>query len=404
MRQVGAHVHTVDSFQGSEASVVLLSFVRSGLKTGFLEAAERLNVALTRAKDLLVVFANVEGLLGLKRGALDKWGRGEQASQMGQQMDPTGSLKLPNGLETTTSGSGDGSAQGDKKMVSMLLNDLLRRAKQGEGSEVALVSAEEWENIVRGSGRKSSRDTGGFSRDSFWQADRWAGAKGMPNNFYPQHRGKGMSNYPQNRTPGGWFNAAALAAPRERSRNRSSQPRINNYDHNLRGGEQDRQGGLRSDPPAQVASDNNSLRDENQRNDPLDVEIERPYEHRHAGLSNNVGRDQDLRRHGGNSGMNNAGRGSDRDFRAHRSYDDQRSHNDGRDDLRRDNRGRDRHRDDRRDDNRDDRDRRHDNRKNRRDSRDDRRRSRSRNYRHGGRNHRDHDRGGSSGYGRGGRK
>mmetsp|Transcript_17489 Transcript_17489/g.23585 ORF Transcript_17489/g.23585 Transcript_17489/m.23585 type:complete len:501 (-) Transcript_17489:218-1720(-) len=49
--------HTVDSFQGSEASVVVLSLVRSNQdgRVGFLDEPRRLNVALTRAKDLCIV-------------------------------------------------------------------------------------------------------------------------------------------------------------------------------------------------------------------------------------------------------------------------------------------------------------------------------------------------------------
>lgn len=46
-------VHTVDSMQGSEADVVILSFVRSTRKCGFLADPRRLNVALTRAKSNL---------------------------------------------------------------------------------------------------------------------------------------------------------------------------------------------------------------------------------------------------------------------------------------------------------------------------------------------------------------
>jgi hypothetical protein len=53
-------VHTVDSFQGSEASVVLLSLVRSNKSgdVGFLSDARRLNVAVTRAQDLLLIFGD----------------------------------------------------------------------------------------------------------------------------------------------------------------------------------------------------------------------------------------------------------------------------------------------------------------------------------------------------------
>ena len=53
-------VMTVDSFQGSEADIVFLSFVRSNLKSkiGFLNDPQRLNVALTRAKFILLIFGS----------------------------------------------------------------------------------------------------------------------------------------------------------------------------------------------------------------------------------------------------------------------------------------------------------------------------------------------------------
>ena len=47
----------VDSFQGQEADIVLLSFVRSK-KVGFLDSRNRLNVALSRAKYYQVLFGN----------------------------------------------------------------------------------------------------------------------------------------------------------------------------------------------------------------------------------------------------------------------------------------------------------------------------------------------------------
>ncbi|CAK0874866.1 unnamed protein product, partial [Prorocentrum cordatum] len=61
-------VHTVDSFQGSEADVVLLSFVRANRerRLGFLSEFRRLNVALTRARRALLVFANVDCLAPVK--------------------------------------------------------------------------------------------------------------------------------------------------------------------------------------------------------------------------------------------------------------------------------------------------------------------------------------------------
>lgn len=48
---------TVDSFQGHEADLVLLSFVKSGTP-GFLNSPNRLNVALTRARYQLVLFGH----------------------------------------------------------------------------------------------------------------------------------------------------------------------------------------------------------------------------------------------------------------------------------------------------------------------------------------------------------
>ena len=57
-------VCTVDSIQGSEAEVVILSFVRSNQRNsvGFLSDYRRLNVALTRAKFALVMIGNLDTL------------------------------------------------------------------------------------------------------------------------------------------------------------------------------------------------------------------------------------------------------------------------------------------------------------------------------------------------------
>jgi superfamily I DNA and/or RNA helicase len=50
---------TVDRFQGHEADLLLLSFVRGGSKkrgaVGFLNSPNRLNVALTRARYQIVI-------------------------------------------------------------------------------------------------------------------------------------------------------------------------------------------------------------------------------------------------------------------------------------------------------------------------------------------------------------
>jgi senataxin len=59
-------VHSVDSFQGSEADCVLVSFVRSNAaqRVGFLKDFQRLNVALTRAKHLLLAVGDAATLGG----------------------------------------------------------------------------------------------------------------------------------------------------------------------------------------------------------------------------------------------------------------------------------------------------------------------------------------------------
>ena len=59
-------VSTVDSSQGCEADIVILSFVRgtSG-HIGFLKDDRRLNVALTRAKSQLICIGNLDAIVGL---------------------------------------------------------------------------------------------------------------------------------------------------------------------------------------------------------------------------------------------------------------------------------------------------------------------------------------------------
>jgi len=73
VRSNGAFVGTVDSFQGSEADVVILSLVRNNSRTGggalgFLRDRRRMNVALSRAKSQLIIVGSLAFLREAVRG------------------------------------------------------------------------------------------------------------------------------------------------------------------------------------------------------------------------------------------------------------------------------------------------------------------------------------------------
>ena len=51
-------VKNIDSFQGREKEIIVVSLVRTGRKLGFITSGQRLNVALTRARRGLVVMGN----------------------------------------------------------------------------------------------------------------------------------------------------------------------------------------------------------------------------------------------------------------------------------------------------------------------------------------------------------
>jgi superfamily I DNA and/or RNA helicase len=60
-------IATVDSSQGCEADIVIVSFVRSyrqnqDIRAGFLTDNRRMNVALTRARFQLICIGNIEAL------------------------------------------------------------------------------------------------------------------------------------------------------------------------------------------------------------------------------------------------------------------------------------------------------------------------------------------------------
>ncbi|MCX7999776.1 MAG: AAA domain-containing protein, partial [Leptospiraceae bacterium] len=65
LNNLNLEINTIDSFQGSERDVVFLSLVRSNERKeiGFLNEFRRMNVAMTRAKEELVIIGDSETLL-----------------------------------------------------------------------------------------------------------------------------------------------------------------------------------------------------------------------------------------------------------------------------------------------------------------------------------------------------
>jgi helicase required for RNAi-mediated heterochromatin assembly 1 len=98
------NVHTVDSFQGEENDVILLSLVRSNtyLGVGFLESQNRLVVALSRARRGLYLFGNVVTLIGDESskdsitgvGRVPLWGPLTHYMIKQKQLDIDGGLPL----------------------------------------------------------------------------------------------------------------------------------------------------------------------------------------------------------------------------------------------------------------------------------------------------------------------
>ena len=84
VREAVGFVGTVDSFQGSEADIVIVSMVRNNPMTGrsglgFLSDPRRMNVLLSRAKSKLVIVGSLRFLKEAVRG-LNPAGEGEDLS------------------------------------------------------------------------------------------------------------------------------------------------------------------------------------------------------------------------------------------------------------------------------------------------------------------------------------
>ena len=94
-RIVQADTNTVDGFQGRECEVIILSLVRAGRGegVGFLEDRRRMNVALTRPREMLMIVSDVQ------RVGKDKvWGKLFEEARKGRNVVSLGS-EVPEKLE-----------------------------------------------------------------------------------------------------------------------------------------------------------------------------------------------------------------------------------------------------------------------------------------------------------------
>ena len=101
-------VATVDSFQGSERDIIILSLVRSnrGGRIGFLRDARRLNVAITRAKHALIMLGNARCL----RAARDGYGDPHRIAELMLSLQGRGLIKPASDLSSILSRRNAGSS------------------------------------------------------------------------------------------------------------------------------------------------------------------------------------------------------------------------------------------------------------------------------------------------------
>lgn len=73
-KHIKIEIDTVDAFQGRETDIVIYSIVRSNLKgkIGFLSDQRRLNVSLSRARELLIIIGDSECVVSEKENAFSK--------------------------------------------------------------------------------------------------------------------------------------------------------------------------------------------------------------------------------------------------------------------------------------------------------------------------------------------
>lgn len=62
--------HVVDNYQGEESDIVVISLTRSNSRgdIGFLSSPERVNVALTRARQAVIMIGHMDTFLKSKKG------------------------------------------------------------------------------------------------------------------------------------------------------------------------------------------------------------------------------------------------------------------------------------------------------------------------------------------------
>ena len=69
-------LHCIDNYQGEESKIVIATLTRSNQRgdIGFMQAPERLNVLLSRARDALIVIGNSKTFLNARKGK-EVWAR-----------------------------------------------------------------------------------------------------------------------------------------------------------------------------------------------------------------------------------------------------------------------------------------------------------------------------------------